>query len=129
MTLYYDTRIRATVVKEWNEANLPNMEFSGVYPEPPENQIDPEDSHLFKDIKIPLCFKNNVAQRLYEAEEEEIKNAVRSKRGEEVLIKTVYDADSEERLELVRDYQKYVADSVLCFSELTFSMCVGTSPC
>ena len=78
MSLYYDTRIREAVVKEWNEANITTMGFSGSYPEVPENQVDPEDSHLFKDRKIPLCFKRNVAQRLYEAEEEEIKDVVRS---------------------------------------------------
>ena len=128
MTLYYDTRIRATVVKEWKEANLPNMNFGGVYPELPENQVDPEDSHLLKDIKIPLCFKNNVAQRLYEAEEEEIKTVVRSKRGEELLIKTVYDVDEEERLELVREYQRYVTGFVLHILNQPLLMCLGMSP-
>ena len=89
MSLYYDERIRTTVVKEWDEAGLPDMDFSGAYPEPPESEVDPEDSHLLKDIKIPLCFKNSVARRLYEAEEEEIKTAVRSKRDEEVQVKTL----------------------------------------
>lgn len=104
MTLYYDTRIRETVTKEWAEAALPNMDFSRQ--EIPEEQVDPEDSSLFKDTKIPLCFKNSVAQRLYETEEEEIKEAVRSRREADLLNKSVYDAPEEERLELVRDYQK-----------------------
>ena len=113
MSLYYDTRIRPTVVKEWGEVNLPNMDFSR--PEVPEEQVDPEDSHLFKDTKIPLCFKNNVAQRLYEAEEEAIKAIVRSKRENDLLIKTVYNVSGEEeQLELVREYQRYVARLIPC---------------
>ena len=113
MSLYYDTQIRPTIVKEWGEVNLPNMDFSR--PEVPEEQVDPEDSHLFKDTKIPLCFKNNVAQRLYEAEEEAIKAIVRSKRENDLLIKTVYNVSGEEeRLELVREYQKYVARLIPC---------------
>jgi len=106
MTLYYDTRIRPVVVKEWAEADLPNMDFSRPE-EVPEEEVDPEDSSLFKDTKIPLCFKNNVAQRLYEAEEDEIKEKVRSRREADLLTKTVYNASEEERLELVRKYQKY----------------------
>jgi len=107
MALYYDTRIRPTVVKEWAEVNIPNMDFSGPV-EIPEDQVDPEESSLFKDTKIPLCFKNLVAQRLYETEEEEIKEAVRSRREADLLTKTVYNASEEDRLELVRAYQKYV---------------------
>jgi hypothetical protein len=110
MSLYYDTRIRPTVVKEWAEASIPNMDFSRS--ELPEEQVDPEDSHLFKDTKIPLCFKNNVAQRLYEVEEKDIKDAVRSKREEDLLIKNVRNISEEERLELVQEYQKYVTDFV-----------------
>jgi hypothetical protein len=113
MSLYYDTRIRQVVVKEWNEANLPNMDFSNPDTDIPENQVDPEDSHLFKDTKIPLYFKNSVAQRLYEAEEEEIKDKVRSKREEKISIRSVYNVDEEERLGLVQEYQKYVSVFVL----------------
>ena len=113
MALYYDARIRETVVKEWSEANLPNMNFSGSHPEPPESDVDPEDSHLLKDIKIPLCFKNSVAQRLYEAEEDEIKKVVRSRREDDLLIKTVHNVREEERLELVREYQKCVTNVTL----------------
>jgi len=107
MALYYDTRIRQTVVKRWAEARIPNMDFSGGLAEIPEDQVDPEDSSLLKDTKIPLCYKNHVARELYDAEEEEIKMAVRSKRDADSSIKTVYDvADDEERLELLREYQK-----------------------
>ena len=111
MTLYYDTRIRPTVVKEWDEAKIMNMNFSGSQPEMPENQVDCEDSHLLKDIRIPLCFKNSVAQRLYEAEEEEIKEIVRSKREDELLVKTPHNVREDERLELVQEYQKCAASS------------------
>ena len=104
------------------------MNFGGAYPEPPENQINPKDSHLLKDTRVPLCFKNNVAQRLYEAEEEEIKMVVQSKRGEELLIKTVYDIDEEEWLELVREYQRYVTGFVLCILNQPLLMRIGMSP-
>lgn len=106
MALYYDTRIRSTVVKRWADAGIPNMDFSGGLEEIPEDQIDPDDSSLMKDIKIPLCFKNLVAQELFDKEEEEIKAAVRSKRDADVVIKTVYNTDEEARSELVREYQK-----------------------
>ena len=105
MSLYYDARIRPVVVKEWAEAAIPNMDFSR--PEVPEDQVDPEDSHLFKDTKIPICFKNEVAQRLYEAEEEDIKEIVRSTRDADLLIKNVYTASEEEQRELVREYHQY----------------------
>ena len=104
MSLYYDTRIRPTVVKRWTEAPIPNMDFSGL--EIPEDQVDPEDSALLKDTKIPLRFKNEVAQELYNAEEEEIKEAVRSKREADLLAKTVHNTTGDTRLELVQYYQK-----------------------
>ena len=105
MTLYYDTRIRPVVVKEWAEANIPNMDFSRS--EVSEDQVDPEDSHLLKDTKIPLCFKNNVAQRLFKDEEEDIKEVVRLTRDADTLIKNVHTASEEERRELVREYHRY----------------------
>ena len=74
MSLYYDARIRPVVTKEWAETNLLNMDFSRA--EIPEEQVDPKDSSLFKDTKIPLCFKNDVARKLYDLEEEEIKEKV-----------------------------------------------------
>ena len=104
MSLYYDARIRPTVVERWTEAAIPNMDFSRA--ELPEDQVDPEDSALFKDTRIPLCFKNQIAKELYDAEEEEVKKAVRSKREADLVAKTVYNTAGEERLELVRNYQK-----------------------
>ena len=104
MGLYYDTRIRKVVVEKWAEANLPNMDFS--HEEIPEKEVDPEDSSLFKDTKVPLFFKNLIAQELYDAEEVAIKEEVRSTRETELLVKTVYDANEEDRLELVREYHK-----------------------
>ena len=103
MRLYYDSRIRPVVTKRWAEADLPNMDFS--HSEIPEEEVDPEDSALMKDTKIPLCFKNNIAQKLYDAEEGAIKEAVRSKRNRP-LIQNVYTAGEEDRLQLVRNYQK-----------------------
>lgn len=106
MTLYYDKRIRPTLLERWAEANLPNMDFSGGAPKIPEEKIDPKDSALLKDDEVPLCFKNHIAQELYEAEEESIKEAVRLRRDKDMSIKTIYDVDEEDRLELVRDYHK-----------------------
>ena len=106
MALYYDSRIRQVIIERWKEAVIPNMDFSGGLPDIPEDQVDAEDSSLFKDTKVPLCFKNHVAQELYAAEEEEIKAIVRSKRNADSSITTVYDADEEERLKLIREYQR-----------------------
>jgi len=54
MSLYYDTRIRPTVVKEWAEVEILNMDFSCQ--EIPEEQVDPEDSSLFKDTAVVTKF-------------------------------------------------------------------------
>ncbi|KAF9791998.1 hypothetical protein BJ322DRAFT_1015928 [Thelephora terrestris] len=109
MSLYYQARIRDTVRDRWTKAGIPNMDFSRGAPEIPDDQIDPRDSALLKDQDIPLCFKNHIARELYETEEETIKAVVRSKRDEEALIKTAYDVDEEDRLELVREYHKNVS--------------------
>ena len=106
MSLHYDLRIRPTVLKEWAEAKIVNMDFSR--PEVPEEEIGPGDSHLFKDTKVPICFKNEVARRLFEEEEEVIKAEVRSKREADLLTKSVHNLGEEERMELVQEYHKYV---------------------
>ena len=74
--------------------------------ENPEDQVDLEDSLLLKDARILIFFKNQVAFELYHTEEEEIKEAVRSRRDAEVLAKTVYNTTGEERMELVQEYQR-----------------------
>ena len=72
----------------------------------PEDLVDPEDSALLKDTAIPLVFKNDVARDLYKGEDEEIKQAVQSKRNTDVFSGTVYSTEGEERAELVRAYQE-----------------------
>ena len=104
MKLYYDSRIRPVVVERWADANFPNMDFSRS--EIPEEEVDPEDSALMKDTKVPLCFKNSVAQELYDAEEDEIKEKVQSMCEAQPLITNVYDASEEDQVELVQDYQR-----------------------
>lgn len=104
MSLYYDARIRQVVLQRWSVANITTINFSRS--EIPEDQVDPEDSALLKDTRIPLHFKNLVAQELYDAEEEEIKRTVRSKRDEDLFAMTVYNARDEQRLELVEAYQR-----------------------
>ena len=108
MILYYDTRIREAVVKGWEEDRVPSME-TNVDVDVPEKEIDPEDSFLMKDPKIPISYKNSIAQKLYEAESEAIKADVRLQ--QEVWHtngRTVHTEDENERLALVRQYQKYV---------------------
>ena len=104
MSMFYDDRIREVVKERWAKANLPSIDFSRSHI--PEDQVDSEDSSLLKDTKIPLHFKNLVAQELYEAEEEDIKKSVRSKRDAAMFDATVYNTSGEERVELVRAYQK-----------------------
>ena len=107
MRLYYDARIRETVLKQWKEADLKYMEANVRLPPIPEDSIDPEDSYLFKDERIPVNFKNHVAQKLYEKEEEAIVASVQAQRKQELNKLTVYTAKSEEdRLDLVRELHK-----------------------
>ena len=105
MRLYYDTRIRDTIVKEWDAAGLKNMEVQVRSPQA-EESIDPDVSYLLKDGRVPINFKNHVAQKLYETEEDEIKEAVRTKRKEDLSQLTVFSANEEDRLDLVREYHK-----------------------
>jgi len=81
-----------------------DMDFSGV--EIPEEDVDPEDSALMKDTKIPICFKNDVARELYDTEDDDIKQVIRSRREAQPLVRNVYNVSEKERLELVRDYQR-----------------------
>lgn len=105
MRLFYDTRIRETVRKRWASENLGYME-SRVLPDIQESEISPEDGALLKDFKIPISYKNMIAQELWEGEEEAIKAEVRSNREVHASIKTVYNTEGEERMELLREYTK-----------------------
>ena len=106
MSLYYNDRIRQTVIDRWAKTGVTGMDFSRSEVQVPEDEISPEDSSLLWDTKIPLCFKNQIAKELYDAEEDGIKETVRSKRESEMEVKTVYDASEEDRLELVQGYQR-----------------------
>ena len=103
MALYYEDRIREVVVERWAGVGATGLDF-GASEEPAE--IDPEDSSLMRDTKIPLCFKNQIAKELYDAEEEDVKELVRSRRASEATVKTVYNTNNQERIELVQDYQR-----------------------
>ena len=103
MVLYYDARIRPTVLERWAHTNITNMDFSTL--DIPEDQVDPEDSSLLKDTGIAISFKTQIARELYAAEEDDIRDAVQAKFAES-LIRTVYNAREEDRLALVREYQK-----------------------
>lgn len=104
MKLYYDTRIRDTVVERWANSEITNMNFaeSAI----PEDQIDSSEAAVFKDFKIPLSFKNRIAQELYNAEEEDIKVAVRSKCQADLLVADIRHVDEEDRLELAQVYER-----------------------
>jgi hypothetical protein len=115
MTLYYDTRVRKTVLARWEEDRIPQLE-SNITTEIPEDEVRPEDSVFFKDMRIPICYKQAIAQELWENEGEAIKAEVRSHRNTEVATKTVYDTDGEERLKLLREYIKWVVNNFSCSS-------------
>ena len=107
MILYYDDRIRETVASRWAKVRVPNLECT-VEVNVPESEISREDSFLLKDPRIPITFKNEIAQELYEAESKEIKAKVRSERetwqpGSDQTVRT---DDEDDRLALVREYHK-----------------------
>ena len=115
MILYYDSRIREAVAKRWAEDRVPSME-SNVVVNIPESEIDPHDSHLMKDPKIPISYKFSIAQKLYDAETEVIKAHVRSRRETwRDGATTVHTDDEAERLDLVRSYQKSVHGLTQCY--------------
>ena len=108
MILYYDTRIRETVVKRWAEDRVPSLEYR-VELDIPEDEVEPCESYNMKDQKIPITYKNAIAQELYEAESEMIKMEVRSQREAWYEgSRTVRTDDEDQREILVREYQRYV---------------------
>ena len=109
MTLHYD-RIRQIVADSWAKNRVESME-SRVAVDIPENEIEPQDSFLMKDQKIPICFKNEIARKLYENESEEVKAEVRAMREAEKAGdpgRMGNNKSEVERLALVRRYNKYV---------------------
>lgn len=107
MALYYDTRIREVVLNRWAEGGFPRME-AAVTVVIPEEDIEPHESFTFKDTRIPITFKNAVAQELYANETDAIKAEVRSRREAGSVHKTVYNTEGSERANLVEEYHKYV---------------------
>lgn len=105
MSLYYDSRIRKVVVERWASDRIPQLEANPPF-EIPEEEIAPEESSIFKDMKIPISYKNAIAQELWEKEDEAIKSHVRSQRGTEVAPRTVYNTGGEERLDILNQYIK-----------------------
>jgi hypothetical protein len=105
MAMFYDKRIRLTVLDRWSKDQLQYME-STVTSSIPESEIQPEESAIMKDFKIPISYKNMIAQELWGQEEEAIKNEVRSRRDADFSVKTVYNTQGEDRMELIRDYAK-----------------------
>ena len=121
MVLYYDSRIRETVLKRWEEDHAVIQE-SRVEVNILDNEIEPHESFNLKDPKIPITYKNMVAQKLYDEESEAIKVEVRRQREawhSDLTLKTVRTDDEEERLALVRQYHKCVHGWPQCHSNLT----------
>ena len=106
MILYYDSHIREVVLKRWEEEHKQTSE-SSVGVNILEGDIEPHESYTLKDAKIPIGYKHTVALELYENESVEVKTEVRLQReawnGDG---RTVRSQDPEERLSLVREYQK-----------------------
>lgn len=112
MILYYDSRIRETVLKRWAEEHAPDSE-SRVEVNIPEGEVEPHESFNMKDTKIPISYKHSVALSLYEAESEQVKAEVRSQQEAwHESGQTVRTSDDSKRLSLVREYQKYVLSSL-----------------
>ena len=108
MVLYYDTRVRSTVLARWAKDRIPILE-SKEKETIPESDVESHESSVFKDTRIPISFKKAIAAELYKDETEEIKAEVRSKREAGPVYKNVYDVTQEsERMELIDEYQKYV---------------------
>lgn len=107
MVLFYDDRIHETVANRWAKVRVPSLECT-VEVNVLESEIGHEDSFLLKDPRIPITFKNKIAQELWDAESNEIKAKVRSERkmwqpGSDQTVRT---DDEDDRLALVREYQK-----------------------
>ena len=75
-------------------------------PDAPEGLAEDGNGHIFTDMKIPISYKNSIAQELWDAEDEATKKEVRAYRNTESVAKTVYNTEGLERLELVREYAK-----------------------
>jgi phage protein D len=108
MILYYDTRIRQTVVKRWAQDRVEKLE-SRVKVTTPDNEIESHESFDLRDPKIPVSYKHAIAQQLYKVESETIKAEVRKQREawhSDLTLKTVRTDDEDERLALVRQYHK-----------------------
>lgn len=113
MILYYDSRIRDTVVKRWAAVRVECLE-SRVEVNIPESEIEPHESYTYKDPKIPILFKAEIARELYVAESEAVKTNVRVQREAWCEnSKTVHTDDEDMRQDLVREYKRYAIHGFL----------------
>lgn len=102
--MFYTSRIRPTVLSRW-------AEVKAAYPGSNDAQDLAEgeplsENGVFRDVTIPISYKNAIAQELWDAEDEGIKKQVWARRETDPGYKTVYNTDGQERLELVREYSK-----------------------
>lgn len=96
MTLFYESRIRPTVLLRWAKDNATH----------PERITAQDTTREDEATKIPIAFKTTIAQELWDVEDEAIKKEVRSYRKQEPTAKTVYNTEGGERRKLVREYAK-----------------------
>lgn len=108
MSLFYETRIRPIVLSRWAKDKLVYPGTTAI-PDLPEDEslAEDEDSYIFRDMKIPISYKNSIARELWEAEDEGTKKRVRSRRDTgEPPFRTAYNTEGKERVELVQGYAK-----------------------
>lgn len=110
MSLFYDSRIRKTVLERWavDKAVLGPESTVSVNIAEGELPLDSEDSSVLRDPKIMLSYKRMIATELWATEDEMTKEEVRSQRERDAneISKTVHNTEGEERLKLIRKYNK-----------------------
>lgn len=105
MNLFYDSRIRATVEKRWATEGKKKPK-AVVAAEIAEDNALSEQASGSEGPKIEIWFKVKIATELWQNETESIKKEVRARREEEVAIKTVFNTEGKERIELLNEYIK-----------------------
>lgn len=106
MTLHYADKIRETVKERWKATGSPGLQVGAVEG---HELLDSRDDWLVKDPTIPITFKKAIARELFKGESEAFKCEIRAHIEAWTSDgRTVRTNDEDERLELVRDYKKYV---------------------
>ena len=105
MTVYYESRVRPTVLVRWVE-DKDTYPGSITTPDTLEGADISGSDFIFRDMKIPISYKTSIARELWEEEDEVIKREIRLRRESDPVFKTVYNTEGKERLELIHEYVK-----------------------